>query len=76
MSTNRLKNGITTKQKRFSIDDAFEEETDEAIKVYGTAMNGGAGDCNGVKMENGRWIGFYCYSTIFLLFFYLVVVDV
>ena len=24
-----------SRQKRFSIDDAFEEETDEAIKVYG-----------------------------------------
>lgn len=53
MSSNRLKNGITSKQKRFSIDDAFEEETDEAIKVYGTTANG-TGDCNGVKIENGR----------------------
>lgn len=26
------------KEKRFSIHDAFEEETDEAIKVYGTTV--------------------------------------
>lgn len=26
----------TNKEKRFSIHDAFEEETDEAIRVYGT----------------------------------------
>ncbi|GBP23871.1 hypothetical protein EVAR_86248_1 [Eumeta japonica] len=26
---------FASKEKRFSIDDAFEEETDEAIKVYG-----------------------------------------
>lgn len=26
-------------EKRFSIDDAFEEETDEAIKVYGATGN-------------------------------------
>ncbi|XP_050311858.1 transmembrane protein 134 [Anthonomus grandis grandis] len=50
------------KQKRFSIDDAFEEETDEAIKVYGatspTTPNCkimGQGDSGiGITMENGR----------------------
>lgn len=46
------------KQKRFSIDDAFEEETDEAIRVYGTVgtptSNGPSGDCVGTKIENGR----------------------
>lgn len=48
------------KQKRFSIDDAFEEETDEAIKVYGTTSpttpNGkvGQGDTISVTIENGR----------------------
>ncbi|CAG9830663.1 unnamed protein product [Diabrotica balteata] len=52
------------KQKRFSIDDAFEEETDEAIKVYGTAgprspisssrIMVGDGDHVAVNMENGR----------------------
>lgn len=50
------------KLKRFSIDDAFEEETDEAIKVYGTnpnhtTTNGklGHGDSITFNMENGRW---------------------
>lgn len=60
-STNGALNG---RQKRFSIDDAFEEETDEAIKVYGSAgqrnlENGlGQGDCalNGVKVDNGRYV--------------------
>lgn len=33
-----LSNG--KQQKRFSIDDAFEEETDEAIKVYGSTTIG------------------------------------
>ncbi|CAG9861294.1 unnamed protein product [Phyllotreta striolata] len=52
------------KQKRFSIDDAFEEETDEAIKVYGTTGSRspvshsnrlhGEGDHVAVNMENGR----------------------
>ncbi|ENN75047.1 hypothetical protein HUJ04_001254 [Dendroctonus ponderosae] len=48
------------KQKRFSIDDAFEEETDEAIKVYGmaspTAPNSklGQGDSITVTIENDR----------------------
>lgn len=57
--------GPPKKEKRFSIDDAFEEETDEAIKVYGTAgtptgVNGnGVGDCNGVKIDNGRFV-FVC----------------
>lgn len=45
------------RQKRFSIDDAFEEETDEAIKVYGSTcmvMNkelSGSGDCTDVKVD-------------------------
>lgn len=64
MSNNRLPangngiaNGGPKKEKRFSIDDAFEEETDEAIKVYGTASvpAGANGECNGVKIDNGRW---------------------
>lgn len=49
------------KLKRFSIDDAFEEETDEAIKVYGTNINHtttngklGHGDSITFNMENGR----------------------
>lgn len=28
----------TNKEKRFSIHDAFEEETDEAIRVYGSTV--------------------------------------
>lgn len=50
------------KQKRFSIDDAFEEETDEAIKVYGmtspTAPSAklGQGDSITVSIENDRWV--------------------
>lgn len=57
------------KEKRFSIDDAFEEETDEAIKVYGTAgtptgVNGnGISDCNGVKIDNGRFV---CIHNVYL----------
>ncbi|CAG9767706.1 unnamed protein product [Ceutorhynchus assimilis] len=49
-----------SKQQRFSIEDAFEEETDEAIKVYGTTSpttpNGklGQGDSISVTIENGR----------------------
>lgn len=48
------------KPKRFSIDDAFEEETDEAIKVYGiatpTTPNGkiGQGDSININIDNGR----------------------
>ncbi|KAF2882856.1 hypothetical protein ILUMI_23368 [Ignelater luminosus] len=56
-----LTNGVNGRQKRFSIDDAFEEETDEAIRVYGTAgmMSGksgiaGDGDCTSIKMESSR----------------------
>ncbi|KAJ8984154.1 hypothetical protein NQ317_017805 [Molorchus minor] len=52
-------------QKRFSIDDAFEEETDEAIKVYGSTgarppiSNGNRnvtsdGDHISINAENGR----------------------
>ncbi|KAL1501497.1 hypothetical protein ABEB36_006807 [Hypothenemus hampei] len=49
-------NGKTAK---FSIDDAFEEETDEAIKVYGSttlgSINGklGQGDSITLSIENG-----------------------
>lgn len=54
--------GVNGRQKRFSIDDAFEEETDEAIKVYCCAdtksptnnSTNGQGDCTEVKVENGR----------------------
>lgn len=56
------------KLKRFCIDDAFEEETDEAIKVYGTNINHtttngklGHGDSISFNMENGRSI----LSTLF-----------
>lgn len=60
LKSNGIPNGGPNKQKRFSIDDAFEEETDEAIKVYGSttgaATVNGAGDCNGVKFENGRFV--------------------
>lgn len=47
----------SNRQKRFSIDDAFEEETDEAIKVYGSTcmvMNkdlNSSGDCTDVKVD-------------------------
>lgn len=73
-SPNGVANG---RQKRFSIDDAFEEETDEAIKVYGSAgqrnlengMNGlGQGECalNGVKVDNGRYVfeEFWCKKEL------------
>ncbi|XP_060533327.1 transmembrane protein 134 [Cylas formicarius] len=49
-----------SKQKRFSIDDAFEEETDEAIKVYGSTdykiKNNkiGQGDSIGINIDNGQ----------------------
>ncbi|KAL3270961.1 hypothetical protein HHI36_021464 [Cryptolaemus montrouzieri] len=51
------------KLKRFSIDDAFEEETDEAIKVYGSTIPrsplsnhsiASQSDLNGVRVDNGR----------------------
>ncbi|RZC36794.1 DUF872 domain containing protein [Asbolus verrucosus] len=44
-------------QKRFSIDDAFEEETDEAIKVYGatTPRSPPSGSPQvDVRIDNGR----------------------
>lgn len=57
---------FTVKGKRFSIEDAFEEETDEAIKVYGStnprADNGtpknhyGNGDHISINIENGRCV--------------------
>lgn len=56
-----LSNGVNGRQKRFSIDDAFEEETDEAIRVYGTTGQQpkspmGQGDCcNGLKIDSGRY---------------------
>ncbi|EFA04989.1 transmembrane protein 134 [Tribolium castaneum] len=41
--------------KRFSIDDAFEEETDEAIKVYGSTPTPTAGSPQvDVRVDNGR----------------------
>lgn len=40
--------------KRFSIDDAFEEETDEAIKVYGST-----GACSPVRSNSGTENGSY-----------------
>lgn len=46
------------RQKRFSIDDAFEEETDEAIKVYGATTNPlgkDGGDFTGVKIDTARF---------------------
>lgn len=58
-----LSNSNGKQQKRFSIDDAFEEETDEAIKVYGSTTtsktspsnrNIGQGDHISVNIENGR----------------------
>lgn len=55
---------FSTKGNTFSIDDAFEEETDEAIKVYGSAnprsTNGvpknqfGNEDNININIENGR----------------------
>lgn len=60
----KMSTQFSSKGKRFSIDDAFEEETDEAIKVYGStnsrAGNGisknhfGNGDHINVNIENGR----------------------
>ncbi|XP_018569981.1 transmembrane protein 134 [Anoplophora glabripennis] len=65
MSSQFSLSGSGRQQKRFSIDDAFEEETDEAIKVYGstgprspvsnTSRNIlGEGDHVNVNIENGR----------------------
>lgn len=60
----KMSSQLTTKGKRFSIDDAFEEETDEAIKVYGSTNprsninisknHFGNGDHVNVNIENGR----------------------
>lgn len=60
----KMSTQFSSKGKRFSIDDAFEEETDEAIKVYGSTNsrpnNGisknhfGNGDHISVNIENGR----------------------
>lgn len=49
MKQNTVSNGIPAKGSRFTIDDAFEEETDEAIRVYGStdqnnAQNAGTVD--------------------------------
>ncbi|KAB0791484.1 hypothetical protein PPYR_03294 [Photinus pyralis] len=56
-----LPNGTAAKQKRFSIDDAFEEETDEAIRVYGTTCMpsnkiglNGEGDYTSIKVDSAR----------------------
>lgn len=57
-----LSNGISTRQKRFSIDDAFEEETDEAIKVYGATTTRSPvssnslanGDCTSIRIDSSR----------------------
>lgn len=65
MSSQFSLSGGGGQQKRFSIDDAFEEETDEAIKVYGStgprspvSNNSrnilGEGDHVSVNIENGR----------------------
>lgn len=35
---NGIQQNTNCKEKRFSIHDAFEEETDEAIKVYGSTV--------------------------------------
>lgn len=56
-----LSNGTNGRPKRFSIDDAFEEETDEAIRVYGTVgimsdKQIGDGDCTSINMESSRWV--------------------
>nr|CAI5830548.1 unnamed protein product [Callosobruchus analis] len=61
------------KQKRFSIDDAFEEETDEAIKVYGTSPRSpvsnpnksiiGEGDHVNINIENGRTYKMSCNAS-------------
>ena len=37
-SNNYASGGRQGKEKRFSIHDAFEEETDEAIRVYGSTV--------------------------------------
>lgn len=60
----KMSTQFSSKGKRFSIDDAFEEETDEAIKVYGSTnprtgngvskSNFGNGDHINVNIENGR----------------------
>lgn len=62
----KMSTQFSTKGKRFSIDDAFEEETDEAIKVYGSTHprsnndvpknHFGNGDHINVNIENGRYV--------------------
>lgn len=62
----KMSTQFSSKGKRFSIDDAFEEETDEAIKVYGStnprSNNGitknhfGNGDHINVNIDNGRYV--------------------
>lgn len=37
-NSNSFSAGRQGKEKRFSIHDAFEEETDEAIRVYGSTV--------------------------------------
>lgn len=52
--------------KRFSIDDAFEEETDEAIKVYGAT-----GDRSPLqnKFKNGSdYMARYLFFTFVYIF--------
>lgn len=58
MKQHPASNGVPAKSSRFTIDDAFEEETDEAIKVYGSTDQGGqenaAGGGGDGKLEPQR----------------------
>jgi hypothetical protein len=50
-----LGNGASRQQKRFSIDDAFEEETDEAIRVYGATTQPGSPPSNDCSVKIGNY---------------------
>lgn len=50
-----------TGEKRFSIDDAFEEETDEAIKVYGAT--GDRSSFNNKYKNGGEYITRWAFIT-------------
>lgn len=76
----KMSTQFSSKGKRFSIDDAFEEETDEAIKVYGStnprSNNGitknhfGNGDHINVNIDNGRYVSqFRSFPELIPFFF-------
>lgn len=73
----KMSTQFTTKGKRFSIDDAFEEETDEAIKVYGSTNprlnctpKNHFGNCDQitVNIDNGRYVQtIFVFAPVYLL---------